>query len=54
MTLTAANPAGVSVGLGDVISLTTSKLGYSGGRLMTVTSVRVDYQRNLIDLTCWG
>lgn len=54
VTLTAANPADVSVGLGDVISLTTSKLGYSGGRMMTVTSVRVDYQRNLIDMTCWG
>lgn len=54
VTLTAANPAGVSVDLGDVISLTTTKLGYGAGRLMTVTGVRVDYQRNLIDLTCWG
>lgn len=54
VTIEAANPAGTDIELGDVINLTTSKLGYSGGRLMTVTSVRVDYQRNLINLACWG
>lgn len=54
VTIEAANPADTDIELGDVINLTTSKLGYSGGRLTTVTSVRVDYQRNLINLACWG
>lgn len=54
VTLTVANPAGVSIDLGDVVSIASTKLGYSGGRLMAVTSVRVDYQRNLLDLTVWG
>lgn len=54
VTLTVANPAGVSIDLGDVVNIASTKLGYSGGRLMAVTSVRVDYQRNTLDMTVWG
>lgn len=54
VTMTVANPVSVSVDIGNVISITTPKFGYDAGRLMTVTSLRVDYQRNLMDITCWG
>lgn len=54
VTLTVANPAAAIIDIGSVVSLATSQFGYGGGRLMTVTSLRVDYQRNLMDITCWG
>ena len=52
--LTVANPTDVGIDLGDVISVKTSRFGYSAGYLMTVISVRVDYERNILDLIAWG
>lgn len=56
VTLTLANPQNYysSIDLGSVVSLQSTQLGYGLGRLMTVTSVSVDYQRNMLDLTLWG
>jgi hypothetical protein len=54
--LTLANPQQyyTSLDLGAVVNLASTRLGYGTGRLMTVTSVGVDYQTNTIDLTLWG
>lgn len=54
--LTLANPHQyyTTLDLGAVINLASTRLGYGTGRLMTITSVGVDYQQNTIDLTCWG
>ena len=52
--LTVSNPLGYSIELGDVINLQSEQLGYGLGRLMTVTSIRIDYQANTLDLILWG
>ena len=52
--LTIANPTNLTIDLGDVINLASDKLGYGLGRLMLVTSVQIDYQRNTVDLRLWG
>lgn len=56
VTLTLANPFNYfsSLDLGAVVNLQTSKLGYTNGKLFTVTGVNIDYQANTIDLTLWG
>ena len=56
VTLTLANPQDyyTSLDLGSVVNLASVRLGYGSGRLMTVTQVGVDYQRNTLDLTLWG
>ena len=56
VTLTIANPQQyyITLDLGAVVNLASTRLGYGTGRLMTVTAVGVDYQRNTMDLTLWG
>lgn len=56
VTVTLANPYDhySSLDLGSVINLQTEKLGYTSGKLFTVTGVNIDYQANTIDLTLWG
>lgn len=56
VTLTLANPYNYfsTLDLGAVVNLQTSKLGYSSGKLFTVTGVNIDYGFNTIDLTLWG
>ena len=56
VTVTLANPYDhySSLDLGAVVSLQTAKLGYTSGKLFTVTGVNIDYQANTIDLTLWG
>lgn len=56
VTLTIANPQQyyTTLDLGAVVNLASTRLGYGAGRLMTVTAVGVDYQRNTMDLTLWG
>ena len=56
VTVTLANPYDhySSLDLGAVVSLQTQKLGYTSGKLFTVTGVNIDYQANTIDLTLWG
>jgi len=56
VTLTIANPQQyyTTLDLGAVVNLASTRLGYGTGRLMTVTQVGVDYQRNTLDLTLWG
>lgn len=56
VTLTIANPQDyyATIDLGSVVSLQSERLGYGLGRLMTVTSLSVDYQRNTLDLILWG
>ncbi len=54
--LTLANPQDYfsTIDLGSVVNLQSERLGYGLGRLMTVTSISVDYQRNTLDLILWG
>lgn len=56
VTLTVADPLSrySTVDLGNVISLTTSRLGYGSGKPFTVIGLAADYQRNTLDLTLWG
>jgi hypothetical protein len=43
-----------TIELGSVVNLQSERLGYGLGRLMTVTSLSVDYQSNTLDLILWG
>lgn len=43
-----------TIDLGDVVTITSSQLGYTSGRQMVVTSIRPDYQANQIDVRLWG
>lgn len=53
--LTAADPSRfTAVDLGSVVSVTTPRFGYTGGKKFIVTGVTVDYARNQVDFILWG
>lgn len=43
-----------AIDLGAVVSVAVPRYGYTGGRLMRVTSIRTDLRGGVLDLTLWG
>jgi hypothetical protein len=56
LTLTLPNPLRYSqlVDVGVTIAITLPRLGHIVPKKFIVTSVRPDYERNTLDITCWG
>lgn len=53
--LTAADPSRfTTIDLGSVVTVQTSRFGYTAGKKFIVTSLVVNYERNQIDFVLWG
>lgn len=53
--VTAADPSRfTALDLGSVVTVQTPRFGYTAGKQFLITSIVVDYARNLIDFVLWG